>query len=63
MYSFAFPLSDRNSQTPKKFQPCFQSFFPFPLSFPVKEKSPGNKVDSPLRQDQRDCHFSEVSGL
>ena len=47
MYSFAFPLSDRNSQTPKKFQPCFQSFFPFPLSFPVKEKSPGNKVDSP----------------
>ena len=42
MYSFAFLLS-----TPKKFQPCFQSFFPCPLSFPIKEKNPGNKVDSP----------------
>ena len=47
MYSFAFPLSDRDSQTYKKFQPCFQSFFPFPVSFP-KEKSSGNKVDSSL---------------
>ena len=42
MYSFAFLLS-----TPKKFQPCFQSFFPCPLSFLIKEKNPGNKVDSP----------------
>lgn len=47
MNGFAFPPSDRNSQTSKKFQPCFQSFFPFPLSFPTEEKSPGNKVDSP----------------